>query len=33
MEENYAMANGAPADAPDVDGRSEHLREQMGDDS
>jgi cytochrome c oxidase subunit 1 len=35
MEENYAMANsgGGVADAPDVDGREEHLREQMGDDS
>ena len=32
MEENYAMANGAPADAPDVDGREEHLRDQMGGD-
>ena len=34
MEDNYAMANaGSVADAPDVEGREEHLREQMGDDS
>jgi cytochrome c oxidase subunit 1 len=34
MEDNYAMANaGSIADAPDVEGREEHLREQMGDDS
>jgi hypothetical protein len=34
MEDNYAMANGGPADAPDVDGRQDHLRDQMdGDDT
>jgi cytochrome c oxidase subunit 1 len=32
MEDNYAMANGGPADAPDVDGREDHLRDQMGGD-
>src|SRR4051794_29082717 len=32
MEENYAMATGGPADAPDVEGREEHLRDQMGGD-
>ena len=32
MEENYAMANGGLADAPDVEGREEHLRDQMGGD-
>jgi cytochrome c oxidase subunit I len=34
MEDNYAMAGtGGFADAPDVEGREEHLRDQMGDDS
>jgi cytochrome c oxidase subunit I len=34
MEENFAMANADGfADAPDVEGREEHLRDQMGDDS
>ncbi len=33
MEDNYAMAHsGGIADAPDVEGREEHLRDQMGDD-
>jgi cytochrome c oxidase subunit 1 len=33
MEDNYAMAHaGGFADAPDVEGREEHLRDQMGDD-
>src|SRR5215211_18570 len=33
MEDNYAMSHaGGFADAPDVEGREEHLREQMGDD-
>ena len=32
MEDNYAMAHSGVADAPDVDGREEHLRDQMGDD-
>src|SRR3954464_711944 len=30
MEENFAMAHAGPADAPDVEGREEHLRDQMG---
>ncbi len=34
MEDNYAMAHsGGVADAPDVEGREDHLRDQMGDDS
>jgi hypothetical protein len=33
MEDNYAMAHAGFADAPDVEGREEHLRDQMGDDS
>jgi hypothetical protein len=34
MEDNYAMAHaGAFVDAPDVEGREDHLRDQMGDDS
>jgi cytochrome c oxidase subunit I len=33
MDDNYAMAHsGGFADAPDVEGREEHLRDQMGDD-
>jgi cytochrome c oxidase subunit 1 len=32
MEDNYAMAHSGLADAPDVDGREEHLRDQMGGD-
>jgi cytochrome c oxidase subunit I len=34
MEDNFAMAHASVADAPDVEGREDHLREQMdGDDS
>jgi cytochrome c oxidase subunit 1 len=34
MEDNYAMAHsGGVADAPDVEGREDHLRDQMGDDA
>jgi cytochrome c oxidase subunit 1 len=32
MEDNYAMAHAGAADAPDVEGREEHLRERMEDD-